>query len=229
LSNPLPSILPSSAAPEPGPDSAPGSPAPSRRGILFVISGPSGAGKSTLLEKLRKNPDFIYSISCTTRKPRPGEVDGVDYHFMTIPQFEAKLAENGFLEHAFVHGNYYGTLGAMVIGNLERGVDVLMDVDVQGADMIRAYRDGSLRDSLVDIFITTSSLEELRARLLNRGTETPEVLNLRLANAAIEMRKWSDYRYTILAITPEQTCEDFRAIMRAERCASSRLNLQFQP
>lgn len=192
-----------------------------------MISGPSGAGKSTLLEKLRKNPDFTYSISCTTRKPRPGEVNGVDYHFMSIPQFEERLAANGFLEHARVHGNYYGTLSEPVIGNLERGIDVLMDVDVQGADMIRSFGKGALRESLVDIFITTASLEELKRRLVARGTETPEVMDLRLANAAIEMQQWRNYRYTILAITPEQTCEDFRAIMRAERCASSRLKLSF--
>lgn len=204
-------------------------PSTARRGILFVISGPSGAGKSTLLEKLRKEPDFVYSISCTTRKPRPGEVDGVDYHFMTIAQFEQRLAENGFLEHAFVHGNYYGTLSETVIGNLERGVDVMMDVDVQGASMIRAYRDGLLADSLVDVFITAPSLEELRNRLVNRATETPEALKLRLENAAIEMQQWRDYRYTLLTHDVETTVADFRAIMRAERSLSRRLNLQFQP
>ena len=202
---------------------------PSRHGILFVLSGPSGAGKTTLLETLRKEPDFVYSISCTTRAPRPGEVDGVDYHFMSAAQFEARLAENGFLEHAFVHGNYYGTLSETVAGNLDRGADVLIDVDIQGAAMIRAYRGGALAGAIVDVFITTSSLDELRKRLIHRGTESPEVLKLRLANAEVEMKKWSDYRYTILSENPGQTCADFRAIMRAERCLSRRLNLQLLP
>ena len=148
---------------------------------------------------------------------------------MTAAQFEACLAENGFLEHAFVHGNYYGTLSETVIGNLDRGVDVLLDVDIQGADMIRAYRQGALVDSIVDVFITTSSLDVLRQRLLNRATESPEVLKLRLENAAIEMQKWSDYRYTLVSTEPSQTLGDFRAIMRAERNLSRRLNLQFLP
>ncbi len=148
---------------------------------------------------------------------------------MTVPQFEERLAANGFLEHAFVHGNYYGTLSETVIGNLDRGVDVLLDVDIQGADMIRAYRNGALADSIVDVFITAASLEELHTRLVNRGTESPEVLKLRLENAAIEMQKWRDYRYTILSTDPGQTCDDFLAIMRAERHLSRRLNLQSLP
>ena len=174
-------------------------------------------------------PDFVYSISCTTRQPRPGEVNGVDYHFMTVEQFEQRLAENGFLEHAYVHGNYYGTLSETVNQNLDQGIDVLMDVDIQGAAMIRAYRDGALLEALVDVFITAPSLEELRKRLVNRATETPEVLQLRLENAEIEMQKWRDYRYTLLTTDQERTLAEFRAIMTAERTLSRRLNLQFQP
>ena len=194
-----------------------------------MLSGPSGAGKTTLLESLRKEPDFVYSISCTTRKPRPGEVNGVDYHFMSVEQFEQRLAENGFLEHAYVHGNYYGTLSETVMSNLDRGIDVLMDVDIQGAAMIRTYSNGALLDSLVDVFIAAPSLEELRRRLIKRGTESPEVLKLRMENAAVEMEKWSEYRYTLLAVDPARTFAEFRAIMSAERNLSRRLILQFQP
>src|SRR6187200_1487146 len=108
-----------------------------RHGILFVISAPSGAGKSTLLNSVRQTPDFIYSVSCTTRAPRPGEIPGEDYHFISESEFTRRLAEGEFLEHAHVHGHYYGTRRAAVLEHLDAGVDVLIDIDVQGARTIR--------------------------------------------------------------------------------------------
>ncbi len=199
-----------------------------RKGILFVISGPSGAGKTTLLDELRKNPDFVYSISCTTREPRPGEIDGRDYHFLSEDEFKRRLANDEFLEHAIVHRNHYGTLREMVTRNLENGIDVLIDVDIQGAAMIRKQCKEALRDDLVDVFLTAPNIEELRRRLAKRGTETPEMFEVRIRNAATEMQHWKDYRYTILSGTAEEDLARFRAIMQAERCASARWKLNLE-
>ena len=195
-----------------------------RRGILFVISAPSGAGKSTLVNSLRQTPDFVYSVSCTTREPRPGEIEGEDYVFLARADFEERIAAGAFIEHAEVHGNYYGTLRSTVLKNLETGVDVLIDVDVQGTRQIR--EDGAgIKESLADIFIMPPSLEELRRRLIKRGTETPEQIELRLCNAATEMEAWRQYRYTIITGSIEEDVQKFRAIMRAERYLSRRMNL----
>ena len=196
-----------------------------RRGILFVVSAPSGAGKSTLLNALRPGADFVYSVSCTTRSPRPGEIDGEDYHFLSADDFARKLAAGEYLESAAVHGNYYGTLRAVVTGQLAAGVDVLIDIDVQGARQIRADASTDIRASIADIFIMPPSLEELRHRLVKRGTETPEQVEMRLTNAATEMEAWRDYRYTLISGSVEEDLQKFRAIMRAERYLSRRLIL----
>lgn len=194
-----------------------------RRGILFVISAPSGGGKSTLLKLLSEKPDFAYSVSCTTRTPRPGEQDGRDYHFLGVAEFEQRIAAGEFLEHAHVHGNRYGTLKRTVIESLGSGRDVLMDVDTQGAAQIRANADDGLRASLVDIFLMPPTMDELRRRLLKRATETPEQLDIRLRNAKSEMAQWQHYCYTMISGTPLQDFENFRAIMQAERMRSSRM------
>jgi guanylate kinase len=196
-----------------------------RLGILFVVSAPSGAGKSTLLNALRQTPDFIYSVSCTTRAPRPGEIDGEDYHFVSAEEFQRRLAAGEFLESAHVHGNSYGTLRGAVIEQLRVGVDVLIDIDVQGARQIRNDANEEIRNSIADIFIMPPSLEELRRRLTKRGTETPEQIEMRLHNAAAEMEVWRDYRYTIVSGSVEEDLQKFRAIMRAERYLSRRMNL----
>ncbi len=196
-----------------------------RLGILFVVSAPSGAGKSTLLYALRQTPDFVYSVSCTTRAPRPGEIDGEDYHFVSTEEFQRRLAAGDFLEHAYVHGNYYGTMRGAVIEQLRAGVDVLIDIDVQGARQIRDDANQEIRTSIADIFIMPPSLEELRRRLTKRGTETPEQIETRLHNAAAEMEVWRDYRYTIISGSVEEDLQKFRAIMRAERYLSRRMNL----
>jgi guanylate kinase len=198
-----------------------------RQGILFLISAPSGGGKSTLLKMLSDEPDFVYSVSCTTRAPRPGELDGRDYHFLSVAEFERRIAAGEFIEHAQVHGNFYGTLRQTILDSMNSGRDVLMDVDIQGAARIRANADEQMREALVDIFLMPPSMEELRRRLLKRATESPEQLDVRLRNAKTEMAAWRDYRYTMLSGTPMQDFENFRAIMQSERLRSSRMELNF--
>jgi guanylate kinase len=200
--------------------------APRRQGILFVISGPSGAGKSTLLDGLRRTSDFVYSVSCTTRAPRAGEQDGADYHFMSEEEFQRRVDNGEFIEHASVHGAHYGTLREKVMQHLDQGVDVLLDIDTQGADMIRHHADGALLGYLADVFIMPVSVGELRRRLLGRATETEEQLQVRLTNATREMRQWREYRYVILSKSIEDDLENFRAIMRAERQLAKRLTLE---
>ena len=198
-----------------------------KRGILFVISAPSGGGKSTLLKGLSSYRDFTYSVSCTTRAQRPGEVDGQDYHFLSMEEFERRITAGDFLEHARVHGNCYGTLRDSVVRALATGGDVLLDVDTQGADQIRANANGELRGSIVDIFLMPPSMAVLESRLHKRNTETAEQLALRLENARAEMTRWKDYRYTILSGSPLDDLQNFRAIMTAERMRCERLDLSF--
>ncbi|MDP9291548.1 MAG: guanylate kinase [Verrucomicrobiota bacterium] len=194
-----------------------------RSGILFVLSAPSGAGKTTLCDALRQTPDFTYSVSCTTREPRQGEIDGADYHFLSEKEFQERLKNDEFLEHAIVHGNRYGTLRETVLRNLANGIDVLIDIDVQGAEMIRTSNNAEIRAAVADVFIMPPNLEELERRLIKRGSETPEQIEVRLQNADAEMELWRDYRYTIISGSVEEDLQKFRAIMRAERYLSKRL------
>lgn len=198
-----------------------------RSGILFVLSAPSGAGKSTLRTGLQKTPDFVYSVSCTTRPPRAGEVDGHDYHFLSRQKFEELVAKGEFLEHAHVHGNYYGTLRGPVVEQLRRGIDVLVDIDTQGAAKIRSSDDPDIRKALVDFFLLPPSLAELRERLTRRGTETQAEVALRLKNAETEIDQWPLYRYAVPAGTVEEVLASVRAIMRCERLATRRLLHKF--
>ena len=197
----------------------------SRYGILFIVSAPSGAGKSTLCDALRQTPDFVYSVSCTTRTPRAGEIDGEDYHFLSEPDFRTRIAAGEFLEHANVHGRLYGTLRDPIVSNLHQGIDVLIDIDTQGAAAIRQYDDAFVRQALADVFIMPPDLEELRRRLTKRGTETPAQIETRLQTAAREMEHWRDYRYTIISRSVEEDLLKFRHIMGAERIASRRMVL----
>jgi guanylate kinase len=194
-----------------------------RYGILFVISAPSGAGKTTLVEALRQTPNFLYSVSCTTRTPRAGEIEGEDYQFLSDSDFRARVAAGDFLEHAQVHGDFYGTLRAPLIANLKNGIDVLIDIDTQGAATIRTCDDPVIREALADVFIMPPDLEELRRRLVKRGTETPEQIESRLKTAAREMELWRDYRYTIISKSVEEDLQKFRHIMGAESFLSRRL------
>ena len=190
---------------------------------MFVVSAPSGAGKTTLCDALRQTPDFVYSVSCTTRLPRAGEIHGEDYHFISETEFVRRVEAGEFLEHAQVHRSRYGTLRQPIVDNLRNGVDVLIDVDTQGAETIRQYADPFVRAALCDVFIMPPDLEELRRRLIRRGTETPEQIDLRLTTAASEMKLWRDYRYTIISRSMEEDLMKFRNIMGAERYLSRRL------
>ena len=188
-----------------------------------MISAPSGAGKSTICDALRQTPDFVYSVSCTTREPRAGEIEGEDYQFLSEADFQARVQKGEFLEHARVHEHHYGTLRQPLLENLKKGIDVLIDIDTQGAAAIRNCGDEFIRRALSDVFIMPPNMEELRRRLTKRGTETPEQIELRLTNAAREMKLWRDYRYTIISQSMEEDLQKFRHIIGAERYLSSRL------
>jgi guanylate kinase len=194
----------------------------SRIGILFVVSAPSGSGKTTLVEAIRKTPKVFYSVSCTTRVPRSCEIDGQDYQFLSEKKFCGRLDAGDFLEHARVHGDSYGTLREPVVSNLRNGVDVLIDIDTQGAASIRSCDDPFIREAFVDIFIMPPNLDELRRRLRKRGTETEEQIERRLKNGAREMERWREYRYTIISRSMEEDLQKFRQIMAAESYLSRR-------
>ncbi len=196
-----------------------------RSGILFVLSAPSGAGKTTLTTALRQKPDFVYAVSCTTRAPRAGEVDGEDYFFLSDEEFARRVEAGEFLEHAEVHGRRYGTLKSTVLENLSRGIDVLIDIDTAGAAGIRNCGDPAILAALADVFIMPPGLDELARRLRKRGTETEQQIETRIRNAAAEMQHWRSYRYTLISGSMEEDIEKFRAVMRAERYLSRRLEI----
>ena len=174
------------------------------RTLLVVVSAPSGAGKTTLCERLlSEHGDFVYSVSCTTRPPRGAEVNGRDYHFLTPLEFECRLADGEFLEHASVHGYRYGTLVSTVRQGLAAGRHVLMDIDVQGARQIRAHIEGlppddPMRRGFVDIFIAPPSIDVLRQRLEARGEDDAETIARRVANAEREMADRELYQHVIV-------------------------------
>ena len=188
-----------------------------------MVSAPSGAGKTTLVERIRRTPNLFYSVSCTTRTPRAGEIDRQDYRFLSDADFRERVAKGDFVEHAQVHGDHYGTLREPIVTNLETGKDVLIDIDTQGAAVIRNCGDPLIQDALADVFIMPPDLEELRKRLLKRGTETAQQIDSRLATAAREMEHWRDYRYTIISGSVEEDLQRFRQIMAAESYLSRRL------
>lgn len=194
-----------------------------RFGILLVVSGPSGSGKTTLCRKLAEMGEVHYSISCTTREPRPGEVNGRDYHFLDRADFQKRLDAGDFLEHATVHGNFYGSLKSEVLSYLESGVDVVMDIDVQGADQVRSCEQAEIRRSFVDLFVMPPSEDELRARLSARGTDANEVIELRMKNALDEMKHWPKYQYLLSSAEREDDFRRFHALVVAERMKVSRL------
>ena len=195
-----------------------------RSGILYLVSGPSGSGKSTLCRRLAAEGEAEFSVSCTTRQPRFGETHGKEYFFLTVAEFEEKIAAGEFLEHALVHGTHYGTLRSEVIGRLAAGIDVVMDIDVQGAAQVRACDDESIRLALVDLFVMPPDEEELASRLRGRGTDSDEVIELRLRNAIDEMHHWAEYRYRLLSATPEEDYVRFKALLFGERMRVSRLS-----
>ncbi len=194
-----------------------------RTGILLVVSGPSGSGKTTLCRQLADSGEAHYSISCTTRTPRPGEQHGKDYHFLSKEEFYHKLEAREFLEHAVVHGNLYGSLKSEVVSYLQAGTDVVMDIDVQGANQVRDCGDTDIHRAFADLFVMPPSNEALRERLSDRGTDSEETINLRMANALEEMRHWKRYTYLLLSSTRAEDYAKFQALVTAERLRVSRI------
>ena len=182
-----------------------------RTGILLVVSGPSGSGKTTLCRKLAESGEVHYSISCTTRAPRPGEENGRDYHFLTREEFLRRRAAGEFAESAEVHGNLYGTLRSEIARGLARGQHVVMDIDVQGA---RQMREAFPR--VVTVFVLPPSGEVLLDRLRARKTESPEELVARLHSALLELRAVDEYEYIVVNDDLEHAVERVEAILDAE-------------
>jgi guanylate kinase len=188
-----------------------------RKGMLLVISGPSGTGKGTLIERLMKeDPTLVFSVSATTRAPRPGEIEGVHYHFVTNERYDQLVAENAFVEYANVHGNRYGTLRSEVYERLERGENVVLDIDVQGALNVIASE-----KEKVSIFILPPSMQELRSRLTGRGTETEEAVERRLHNAVWEISQKDKYEYKVINDDLESCLRTLQAIIQAEKHSSA--------
>lgn len=191
--------------------------------LLIVVSAPSGAGKSSLCNRLVEEfPGMTYSVSCTTRAPRGEERDGVHYHFLSAEEFKMRVVRGEFLEHAEVHGNFYGTLKQMVYNALAEGRDIIMDIDVQGAKQIRlaceAMSDNDpIKQSLVDIFIAPPSMEELRRRLCGRSTDSETVIKKRLRNAEGEMKHQPYYQHTVINDDFEKAVSDLTKIIHRER------------
>lgn len=183
------------------------------KGVLLVVSGPSGAGKGTICQMLReKLPDLGYSVSVTTRQPRTGEVDGVNYFFKTVDQVKEMIAAGELLEYAEVYGNYYGTPRKYVMDLLESGKDVLLEIDIQGALQIKQrFPEG------VFVFIVPPSLDELSTRIYKRGTDSEEAIKRRMASAASELTYAAEYDYIIVNDIAEKAAGKVLTIMEAER------------
>ncbi|MFU8779632.1 MAG: guanylate kinase [Kiritimatiellia bacterium] len=195
----------------------------SRKPLLIVVSAASGAGKSSLCrELLARRPDVVYSVSCTTRAPRGGEIDGQSYCFLSTPAFEQRVAAGDFLEYAEVHGNWYGTLRRTVEDAMRQGRSVIMDIDVQGAKQVRDAlvglpADHMIRRGFVDVFIHAPSMDELRRRLEQRGEDAPDVIEKRLTNAQREEAAAPDYRYRIVNDDFGRALEALLGIIDKER------------
>ena len=184
------------------------------KGKTFIISGPSGVGKSTVLKELFEDRDDLYfSVSATTRTPRPGEVDGVHYHFTDVDHFRKMISEDAFLEYAEYVGNFYGTPKRFVDEAMEQGKDVILDIEVQGALQVVHKR-----PDVVRIFIAPPSWQALEERLTSRGTDSPEKVQKRLLRAQVELEMARDYDYFVVNDTVENAVNELRAIMCAEHC-----------
>jgi guanylate kinase len=188
--------------------------------LLILISAPSGAGKTTLCELLLKAcPNMSRAVTCTTRAPRPGEQDGVDYYFLKAADFLRRVQAGNFLEHATVFGNSYGLLKSELLGKLRSGKDVLLNVDVQGAATIRATaeEEPELKRALVTIFLTTPSLEILEARLKNRNADDPAVIKKRLAAAKHEVAQWKNFDYLVISTSKLEDLRRTLAVVESEK------------
>jgi guanylate kinase len=191
------------------------------RGDLFIVSSPSGAGKTTLIRRVLEDPriggTLHFSVSHTTRPPRTGERDGVEYHFVDEAGFRAIEESGGFLEWAVVHGNLYGTSRAEVEPRLEKGLDVLLDIDVQGARQVRSHV-----PEAVKVIVFPPSREILEARLKARASDAPEVVRRRLSAARKEMEEWGEFDYAIINEDLEAAVDELRSILVARRAGKSR-------
>lgn len=182
------------------------------KGKLIVFSAPSGCGKGTMLAEILKNDNYRCSISATTRKPRRGEKNGVNYYFITNEEFEQKIKENAFLEYAGYCDHYYGTLISEVDDYLNQGIDVILEIEVQGALNVMKKR-----PEAISIFVAPPSINELRRRLKKRNTESNEVIEKRISEATNELAQAKNYNYIIVNDVLENAISDFFAIMRAEK------------
>ncbi|MCR5601974.1 MAG: guanylate kinase [Ruminococcus sp.] len=182
------------------------------KGRLIVFSAPSGCGKGTMLEEILKDERFAVSVSATTRAPREGEKDGINYHFLTREDFEQRIADGKFIEHAEYCQNLYGTLASEVDGRLEQGLNVILEIEPQGAMKIREKRPDAMF-----IFIVPPSVGELRRRLKKRGTESDEVIEERVSKAAWEISQAEKYDYIIVNDALEDAVSDFFAVIRGEQ------------
>lgn len=187
------------------------------RGKTFIVSGPSGVGKSTVLKALlEKRPNLYFSVSATTREPRPGEVDGVHYHFLSVDTFRQKIAAEEFLEYAEYVGNFYGTPKKYVDEAMNHGRDVILDIEIQGALQVCGKRPETVR-----IFIAPPSWAELERRLTERGTDSPEKVQKRLLRAKVEFQTAHTYDYFVINDTLREAVAELDAIMTAEHCKPS--------
>lgn len=194
-----------------------------RRGTLLVVSAPSGAGKTTLCREVRSVvPDLAYSVSYTTRAPRPGEMEGVDFHFVSEALFREMMARNEFAEWAVVHGNLYGTSARTLEQALGAGRDILLDIDTQGARQLR-----SRYPEAVLIFVVAPSIKELDQRLRERRSDAPQDISRRLARAREEIASWREYDYLIVNRDLKEAVEQLAHIIHAERARTDRLSLKF--
>jgi guanylate kinase len=185
-----------------------------RRGKTFIISGPSGVGKSTVLHALMESRKNLYfSVSATTRDPRPGEIDGLHYHFLDVDTFREKIAKDEFLEYAEYVGNFYGTPKKFVDAAMNRGQDVILDIEIQGAIQVCSKRPDTVR-----IFIAPPSWSELERRLTERGTDSQEKIQKRLLRAKVEFQTAHTYDYFVINDTVEEAVMELNAIMTAEHC-----------
>ncbi|WP_419816745.1 guanylate kinase [Glacieibacterium sp.] len=193
---------------------------PPRRGLMFVLSSPSGAGKTTMSRRLLVDDEqIVMSVSVTTRPPRPGEIDGRDYHFVTEAEFDRMQAAGELLEWAKVFGYKYGTPSARVQDALHAGRDVLFDIDWQGTQQLQQTESGS---DLVRVFILPPSMAELERRLRSRGTDSEPVIAHRMRRAATEISHWGEYDYILINDDPDVCLHEIRAILKAERLARRR-------
>lgn len=189
-----------------------------KRGTLLVLSGSSGVGKSTVIAQvLRERPDLYFSVSFTTRQPREGEKDGVNYYFVSREDFEARIAQGEFLEYAEYVGNYYGTSMTVIREKLDKGVDVLLDIEVQGAAKVR----DRLPDA-VTVFLIPPSFEELSRRLRARGTDSEETIARRLETARREAKEIVQYDYVVVNDTVSNAAGELLAILTAAGCRTER-------